>query len=301
MLSDTRRRPDESMTLITSMLQRPLDPGYAAAADARQAAGLPRSQGSRSVLLVVGMALIGLLVSIGASSLRGSATTKGSARAELIGQIEARRASIDRQTAQVARLQLDVNRLDAAALGSAHSDLQSRLAVASAVAGAVAVTGPGLVVTLDNAPGTGADNSNADNGNADTTGSGGTVLARDLQIVSNSLWQAGAEAVSINGMRLTSTSAIRFAGQAILVDFRPLTPPYVVTALGDPASMPRLFTTGDGGAYLATLSSTYGIQVSTSAQGSLTVPAAASLLTRYARPRDTGPSPSPHPSTGGSP
>ena len=34
----------------------------------------------------------------------------------------------------------------------------------------------------------------------------------------NGLWQAGAEAISINGQRLTSTSAIRFAGQAILVD-----------------------------------------------------------------------------------
>ena len=39
-------------------------------------------------------------------------------------------------------------------------------------------------------------------------------------------------------MRLTSTSAIRFAGVAILVDFRPLTPPYVISALGDPASLP---------------------------------------------------------------
>ena len=300
MRSDPQRRPDESMTLLTSMLQRPLDPGYAAAADAREAAGLPRSHGTRSVLLVLAMVLIGLLVSVGASSLRGSATTKGQARAELISQIDARRVAVDRQTAQIAALQVEVNRLDAEALGSANGDLQARLSTASAVAGAIAVTGPGLVVTLDDAPGSGAAGANADPA-ADPTGNGGTVFARDLQIVSNSLWQAGAEAVSINGLRLTSTSAIRFAGEAILVDFRPLTPPYVITAIGDPASMPRLFTTGDGGAYLATLKSTYGIQVSTSPRGSLTVPAASSLLTRWATPSDTGSSPSPRSSTGGSP
>jgi uncharacterized protein YlxW (UPF0749 family) len=298
MQSDTQRRPDESMSLITSMLQRPLDPGYAAAADARAAAGQPRSRGTRSVLLVLAMVLIGVLVGVGASSLGGTATSRGQARAELISQIDARRVAVDRQTAQITALQVEVDRLDAEALGSANSDLQARLSTASAVAGAIAVTGPGVVVTLDDAPGSGVSGTDPGAGPA---GNGGTVFARDLQIVGNSLWEAGAEAVSINGLRLTSTSAIRFAGEAILVDFRPLTPPYVITAIGDPASMPRLFTTGDGGAYLATLKSTYGIQVSTSPRGSVTVPAAASLLTRWATPRDTGSSPSPRSSTGGSP
>ena len=49
------------------------------------------------------------------------------------------------------------------------------------------------------------------------------MIARDLQIVVNGLWASGAEAVSVNGQRLTSKAAIRFAGQAILVNYRPLT------------------------------------------------------------------------------
>ena len=62
----------------------------------------------------------------------------------------------------------------------------------------------------------------------------GRVIAKDLQYVTNALWESGAEAISINGKRLTSTSSIRFAGSAIIVDYRPLTRPYVITALGDP-------------------------------------------------------------------
>ena len=82
------------------------------------------------------------------------------------------------------------------------------------------------------------------------------MLAKDLQFVTNALWGSGAEAVSINGKRLTSTSAIRFAGSALIVDYRPLTRPYVITALGDPKRFPAAFADGAGGTYLSTLRST---------------------------------------------
>ena len=79
----------------------------------------------------------------------------------------------------------------------------------------MAVTGPGITVTLD-------DSADAVSGSDPARGSSGfeegRVSAADLQIVSNGLWAAGAEAISINGQRLTTRSAIRFAGQAILVD-----------------------------------------------------------------------------------
>ena len=59
----------------------------------------------------------------------------------------------------------------------------------------------------------------------------------DLQLVVNALWAAGAEAISINGQRLGPTTAIRFAGEAVLVDFRPVTNPYEVSAIGDPDTL----------------------------------------------------------------
>ena len=56
----------------------------------------------------------------------------------------------------------------------------------------------------------------------------------DLALLVNGLWRAGAEAIAINGQRLTARSAIRNSGAAINVNGRPpLSPPYVVTAIGD--------------------------------------------------------------------
>ena len=143
--------------------------------------------------------------------------------------------------------------------------------------------GPGFTLTLDDAPGAGADDT-AEGGQAQQ----GQVIAKDLQYVTNALWRAGAEAVSINGNRLTSTSAIRFAGSALIVDFRPLTRPYVITALGDQKGFPAAFADGAGGTYLSTLRSSFGIRVDTEVSDKLTVPAAVGLTTRYARSGDTG-------------
>ena len=63
------RRPDASMTLLTTMLERPLDPGYAAAADRRAAAGMPRATSLRSPRLAVACILIGLLVGVASYNL----------------------------------------------------------------------------------------------------------------------------------------------------------------------------------------------------------------------------------------
>jgi uncharacterized protein YlxW (UPF0749 family) len=59
------------------------------------------------------------------------------------------------------------------------------------------------------------------------------VYDSDIQLLVNALWASGAESVSINKSRLTSTSAIRSAGDAILVNYRPLLPPFVISAIGD--------------------------------------------------------------------
>jgi len=59
------------------------------------------------------------------------------------------------------------------------------------------------------------------------------VYDSDIQLLVNALWASGAESVSINKSRLTSTIAIRSAGDAILVNYRPLLPPFVISAIGD--------------------------------------------------------------------
>lgn len=303
------RRPDESMTLLISMMERPLDPGYAAAAAQREAAGLPPSTGTRTVTVLVAAVVTGLLLTLGALALRTPSTSAIRAKANLVSQIESRRALVERQEAQLRTVQAEVDRLQAQALGQDDSTLQTRLAALTLASGADRVTGPGLTVELDNAPG--SDDTSADgNPRTDADKDEGKVFSKDLQIVVNGLWEAGAEAISVNGQRLTSRSAIRFAGEAILVNYRPLARPYRISVIGDPEDLQVEFAANDGGAYARALQDNYGIRVSIDVAKVLTLPAATSLTVREATvpraatststssPTATGPaSPSTPPST----
>jgi len=280
------RAPDASMTLITTMLRRPLDPGYAAAAERRRAAGQPPSTSLRSPLLVAATLVIGLVVGVSAYNLTATDGPRSEARADLISQIEDGRQQVEALSQEAQDLQAQVTALEAEELAGQGDAQRSRdLAVA---VGALPMHGPGLVVTLDDAPTGGVDDPAAGD-QADQ----GRVYSRDLQFVVNSLWEAGAEAVSINDIRLTSVSTIRFAGSAIIVNFRPLTRPYVITALGNPRELPSAFADGPGGSYLSTLDSSFGIRSDTEVVDDATVPAGVRLTTQYATTGDTGSAPSP--------
>ena len=106
----------------------------------------------------------------------------------------------------------------------------------------------------------------------------------DLQLVVNALWSAGAEAVSINGQRLGPTTAIRFAGEAVLVDFRPVTNPYQVSAIGDPATLSRRFLASPEVGSLAVISKSFGLRFEFAQEDELTLPAASTPELRSAEP-----------------
>ncbi|NMM34699.1 MAG: DUF881 domain-containing protein, partial [Phycicoccus sp.] len=110
------------------------------------------------------------------------------------------------------------------------------------------------------------------------------VFATDLQIIVNGLWQAGAEAISVNGHRLTSRSAIRFAGAAILVNYHALTRPYVIIAIGDPGSLSANFADGAGGSHLQSLEANYKIRADIKERDSVVVPGEPALSLRMAKP-----------------
>ncbi len=273
------------MTLITTMLRRPLDPGYAAAAERRRAAGQPPSTSTRSPLLVAATLVIGLVVGVAAYNLTATSGSRSEARADLIAQIDDRREEVEALTAQAQSLQAELTALEAEQLaGQGDAERARDLAVA---VGAVPMQGPGLTVTLDDAPQAADDPGEADQADQ------GRVYSRDIQFVVNSLWEAGAEAISVNDIRLTSVSTIRFAGSAIIVNFRPLTRPYVITALGDPRALPNAFAEGPGGSYLSTLDSSFGIRSDTEVVEDAVVPAGVRLTTQYATTGDTGSSPTP--------
>jgi len=273
------------MTLITEMMERPLDPGYAAAAETRQKSGLPPATSHRSPMLVLVAVLIGALLSISALALRVPETTASSAKTYLVSRIEAMRSHAEAQTRLIATVRREIDNAQAAALSrQSQTLLAAELSRLELAAGTVPVTGPGLVLTVDDAAAdAGLKNPNVDP-LAATAPDQGKVIARDLQIIVNGLWQAGAEAISVNGHRLTSRAAIRFAGAAILVDYRPLTRPYVITAIGDPGSLSADFAAGDGGSYLKSLEVNYKIRGDIKERDSVVVPGEPALSLRMATP-----------------
>jgi uncharacterized protein YlxW (UPF0749 family) len=273
-------RPDASMTLITEMMQRPLDPSYAAAAERRQRDGLPPATGRRTPLLVIVAVLIGALLGTSAMALRAPTTTLSRIKLDLVSRIQASRAHADAQTRLVVTLRNEIDTAQAAALGQrSQTGLAAELAKLELTAGSVPVTGPGLVLTVDDAQ-TGV----VPNNPVATAPDQGKVIARDLQILVNGLWAAGAEAISVNDHRLTARAAIRSAGAAILVDYRPLTRPYVITAIGDPGSLSVEFAGNSGGSYLQSLNSNYNIRSNLQNRDSVVVPGEPALSVQEAQP-----------------
>ncbi|MGV1007838.1 MAG: DUF881 domain-containing protein [Dermatophilaceae bacterium] len=280
------RRVDESMALLNDMMRQPVDPSYASAAARRVARGLPRSTSTRTILVFVTLALIGLLFALSALNVRAATSVAGQARAELIGSIESRQSEGDELASQATRLAREVAALQADALGDpGQRGVLDQVAALSVATGAVAVKGPGLQLTLDDAEAASGENANP----RGQSGFGsGRVSATDVQLVTNGLWQAGAEAIAINGQRLSATSAIRFAGEAILVDFRPLARPYVISAIGDPAGMQSRFVASATGSYFKALADNYKIRTELVTEDSLTLSGHPSAALRYAQTVPTG-------------
>lgn len=271
------RSPDASMSLINELLHRPIDPGYAAVAARRRRAGVVEPQRPGGALLFVTAIVIGLIFGAAAMTLTARQTERSSARTELIGQIEARRERVEVNSARVSELQEEValaqEQIVRDSSGLAAAGLANTLTIS---VGALGVHGPGMSVTIDDAPVAPGEEPNSQS----------KVVSQDLQVVVNALWASGAEAIDVGGQRLTSRSAIRFAGEAILVNYRPLNRPYVVRAIGDPNRLTRDFAGGDGGAYLKMLSDNLGIRVNVSTEGDIVMKSASALRIENAQPAD---------------
>ncbi|MEP7193405.1 MAG: DUF881 domain-containing protein [Actinomycetota bacterium] len=310
MSAERSGRPNDSMTLITEMMERPLDPGYAAAAERRQSSGLPPATSLRTPTLIIVAILIGALLGTSALALRAPSTATSKIKADLVARIETSRAHADAQTASIDTLRTQINTLQAAALtAQSQSGLAAELSNLELEAGTVPVAGPGVVLTVDDAPTQDEPVAPDANPRAVTGPDNGKVIARDLQMIVNGLWGAGAEAISINGHRLTSLAAVRSAGAAILVHNRPLTRPYLITAIGDPGSLGVEFADNSGGSYLQSLKSNYQIRGDIKNLASVVVPGEPTLSLRKALPVEsavttstaTGPHASPGASTRPSP
>ncbi len=276
-----RPRPDASMSLLTNVMDHSLDDGYAEAAARRAAdgtAGVPRTLKAK-LGLAAGLVLAALVVTVGAAQAREDAPVVAKEREELIDRIESGSATADGLEKDVESLRTEVGKRQREALQKHGGD---QGALVGLLSGSTAVHGPGLKLVVDDAKGsdTGGGGPRESAGFSDT----GRLRDRDMQRIVNGLWQSGAEAVSINGQRLTALSAIRAAGDAILVDNKPLGPPYTVLAVGDGQRLADRFQASSDGQYLAALRENFGIRTKITAEDEVRLPAAPSVSVRIAEP-----------------
>ncbi|MDG9705234.1 DUF881 domain-containing protein [Streptomyces sp. DH37] len=279
-------RPDASMSLLTNVMEHSLDDGYAEAAARRGVegrSGLPRTLRGKLVL-AAGLVLAALVVTLGAAQARFEAPTEARERQELINRIEDGGRDADGLQESVDGLREEVAAMQREALQDHGGDRSELVAL---LAGAVPVQGPGIRLVVDDAEDSGPGEGGGPRQStsfADT----GRVRDRDLQRVVNGLWESGAEAISVNGQRLTALSAIRAAGDAILVDNKPLVPPYTLLAVGNGKDLSAAFQDSSDGRYLDVLQDNYGIRTGISVQEEVRLPAAPSLTVRTAEPVKTG-------------
>jgi uncharacterized protein YlxW (UPF0749 family) len=294
-------RPDGSMSLLVDITTNSLDAAYADRAarrspgrddgGGRPAASGPRAAGRRLVAVVLLVAL-GVLTGTAVAQVRQRAESSSGVRGELAEKVRERTAETDALVAEADRLraQVDATRAAALGVGAAGQAAAESVAELALAAGTLPVVGPGIVVTVDDAP-TDPDALPPARLRGGTPGPA-RVLDRDLQEVVNGIWAAGAEAVAVNGIRLTALTAIRSAGEAILVDFRPLSPPYEIEAIGDPADLQVGFLDGPSGRRFTTYTSLYGLRLDVQRADELRLPGAGEPELRAATPA---------PTTGGSP
>jgi uncharacterized protein YlxW (UPF0749 family) len=260
------------MGLLPYLTATSLDEDYAHVSRRRAAAGssgAPSRKRPRTAALVV-LAVFGALVATAAVETSRNADESAISRDTLVKQADARKDELNRRRTLVQVLQnqiatLEANGLDETTQGRAVQAQLTRLGV---LTGEQAARGPGIRVRVDDAPG--------------ARSSKDQVQAPDLQKLVNGLWLVGAEAISINGQRLTSLSPIRDAAGAPTVNFVSLSRPYVVSAIGNPDKMGADLLGTAAGQFWTSLRTTLGLACDIDNVDSMVLPAARRVALREA-------------------
>lgn len=181
--------------------------------------------------------------------------------------IRAEEQHTEELTVELERLSAQVQALTAEKGSGGNSELQDRVESLRSAAGLTAVEGPGLIVTLDDAPlpagelepGTKLDDY--------------VVHQQDLDGVINALWAGGAEAMMVMDQRVIATSTIRCVGPVLLLQGRRYAPPYTITAIGDPDTMQEALDDSDAVAEYRLYAEFIGLGYQLEQEDNLTLPA----------------------------
>jgi uncharacterized protein YlxW (UPF0749 family) len=258
-------------SLLRSLLSEHLDPGYAAAAERRKEGASAGKSTNIGWQLVAGL-MVAAVFAAAAAQAQSVAPATQETRQVLAGGVgnaqKATNEAIGRRDALAG--QVESERRGRLAGDERGRQLLADLDAAEFTAGATAVHGPGLTVSVTE-PSAARDLS--DVSKQRVAGSPQVILDRDLQLVVNSLWASGAEAIAVGGVRIGPNITVRQAGGGLLVDNQPITNPYVVLAVGPPHGMNDAFGESPGLQRLRILESAYGVVVNVSESDDLGLPA----------------------------
>jgi uncharacterized protein YlxW (UPF0749 family) len=272
-------------SLLRALLSEHLDPGYAAAAEKRSRA-TESDSGRARVFGWVWQALAATLVAtvFAAAVAQARSVEPGvhSAQQLLARSVRSTEGSAAKLTQQRSTLTTQVDDVQRHALAddAEGQRLLSRLDALSLAAASTAVIGPGLTVTVTDP---GASPNLSDVSKQRVNGSRQIILDRDLQLVVNSLWASGAEAISIGGARIGPNVTIRQAGGAILVDNNPTSSPYQILAVGPPNAMRDVFDNSPGLQRLRLLEVSYGVGATVNVSEGLSLPAGSTRDVKFAK------------------
>ena len=225
----------------------------------RSIGGDPRARQYLRILTVFGAVVVGYLLAVSLGAGRSAAQAQDERHAELVDLVQAQYDRVAELSATLEELGTRVQRSEQQAAAALVPALDDAVREAELAAGITPVTGPGVVVTLFDAP-------------AGCTGA--NYLCRvqdyDLQLAVNSLFAAGAEAVAVGEQRVVATTAIRSAGSQITANYRFLSVPYEIRAIGAPEDLlAQLAADGLADALAAAGS---GLRMEAGAAESVTVP-----------------------------
>jgi uncharacterized protein YlxW (UPF0749 family) len=179
-----------------------------------------------AVFVFAGALFITSAVSSGGTDLTGTAGRIG----DLRGLAAAETKDLEQLRDQHAQVAREVERLVKSLGETSVNPVAKQAEALRGPAGLDPVSGPGLTITLDDAPEQVQDTADTDSDNL-------VVHQQDLQAVANALWAGGAEAMSIQGQRVVSTTGIRCVGNSVVLNDVPYAPPYRISAIGPVGDM----------------------------------------------------------------
>lgn len=195
----------------------------------------PRRRLAWRVATPVVVLLSGALFAVSAEQADGF-DLRGGRLTDLASVVRAERDEAGKLTARAAELNAEVEALSTELGDRSVGRAQDEIATLVDPAGLTEKTGPAVQVTLDDAP---EEVRLAYEGDPNDL----VVHQQDIQAVANAMWNAGAEAVTIQGQRLISTTGIKCEGNQVTLHGIPYSPPYVIMGIGDPAAMEAELTT----------------------------------------------------------